>query len=53
MIRSPDLRIEAKRSNLPGVPSEDRTQDRPTPRLQWRDRVGFAPTSLAHLEAPN
>ena len=59
MFRSPDLRIEARRPAFPGgcpltenpVVGACRTLDRPTPRLQWRDRVGFAPTSHAHREA--
>ena len=62
MNRSPDLRITAKRpSLLSPSPSPSgsvagatwHTSGRPTPRLQWRDRVGLAPTSRIHRETSN
>ena len=58
MSRSPDSRISTERRAFPCTSARIAAQwpvpvapyRRPTPRLQWRDRVGFAPTSLARRD---
>lgn len=55
MVRFPDLRIAAERQRFLCFVAQWRvlggTKCRPAHRLQWRDRVGFAPTFPDHRDA--